>query len=147
MLPITAVILTYNEEKNIESCLNSIAGWCEEIFIVDSGSTDGTKELCGKYPVSIYEHQFVDHPDQWNWALNNLPITGEWILPLDADYVVSQELGKELQQAVSRQEPGVNGYYARHQYFFMGVPMRGFKSHTLCLVRRQQTRVDYGHFV
>jgi len=147
MVPITAIILTYNEEKNIESCLKSIVDWCPEIFIVDSGSTHGTKEICSQYPLSIYEHQFVDHPDQWNRALNNLPSTGEWILPLDADYVISEELRRDLTQAVLKQEPGVNGYYARHQYYFMGAPMRGFKSHTLCLFRHKKTGVDYGELV
>jgi glycosyltransferase involved in cell wall biosynthesis len=147
MVSITAIILTYNEEKNIEACLKSIVDWCPEIFIVDSGSTDGTKEICQKYPTHIVEHHFVDHPDQWHWALNNLPVAGEWVMPLDADYIVSPELGEELRQAVLKHEPGVNGYYARHQYYFRGVPMRGFKSHTLCLLRPRQTRVDYGELV
>jgi glycosyltransferase involved in cell wall biosynthesis len=146
-LPVTAIILTYNEEKNIEACLRSIADWCPEIFIVDSGSTDGTKEICGKYPVRIYEHRFVDHPDQWHWALNNLPVTGEWLLPLDADYVISAELRRDVALAVLKPEPGVNGYYARHQYYFMGAPMRGFKSHTLCLFRLKKAGVDYGELV
>lgn len=146
-LPVTAIILTYNEEKNIEACLKSIVDWCSEIFIVDSGSMDDTKEICRKYAVHIVEHHFVDHPDQWHWALNNLPVTGEWIMPLDADYIISQELGEELKQAVVKHEPRVNGYYARHQYYFRGVPMRGFKSHTLCLFRHRHTRIDYGELV
>jgi len=146
-LPITAIILTYNEEKNLEACLKSIVDWCQEIFIVDSGSTDGTKEICGNYPVRIYEHRFIDHPAQWNWALHNLPVTGEWILPLDADYVISDELRGDLTQAVLNKDLAVHGYYARHQYFFMGVPMRGFKSHTLCLFLREKASIDYGELV
>lgn len=145
--PIAAIILTYNEEKNIAACLESIAGWCREIFIVDSGSMDATKEICRRYTDRIFDHPFENHPAQWDWALNQLPVTCEWIMPLDADYTITEELRRELRHAVLHPEPGIDGYYARHQYFFWGVPMRGFKSRSLCLCRRRQTRVDHGELV
>jgi glycosyltransferase involved in cell wall biosynthesis len=73
-LPISAVILTYNEEKNIEICLKSICEWISEIFIVDSGSTDKTIEIAKKYTDKIYYHSFEIHAKQWNWAFKNLPL-------------------------------------------------------------------------
>ena len=69
MVPITAIVLTYNEEENIGQCLNSIRGWCEKIYIVDSGSTDATLEICSNYRVSIFKHPYQDHASQWNWIL------------------------------------------------------------------------------
>jgi glycosyltransferase involved in cell wall biosynthesis len=146
-LPIAAVVLTLNEEKNVEACLRSVAGWCREIFVVDSGSTDRTGEICRRYTDRIFSHPFEDHPSQWSWALQNLPLTCDWVLPLDADHVVSEELRQAMAQALLNPRPGVNGYYARHRYFFWGVPMRGFKSHSVCLFRRSRTQLDFGELV
>lgn len=147
VLPVNVIILTFNEEKNVEACLNSVAGWCREIFIVDSGSTDRTKDICRRYTLRIFNHPFEDHPTQWNWALHNLPLTSEWIIPLDADHVVSEGLRQEIVAVLRRPEPGVDGYYARHQYYFRGVPMRGFKAYSLCLFRHPRTSLDYGELV
>jgi glycosyltransferase involved in cell wall biosynthesis len=147
VLPIAAVVLTLNEEKNVEACLASVAGWCREIFVVDSGSTDLTGEICRRYTDRIFSHPFEDHPSQWSWALSNLPLTCDWVLPLDADHVISEGLRQEMAAAVLKPAPGVNGYYARHRYFFWGVPMRGFKSHSVCLFRRSLTQLDFGELV
>ena len=73
-LPLTVIILTFNEEKNIESCLESVYDWAKEIFIVDSFSTDKTLEIAKKYTDKIYQHPFEDYSKQRNWALNNLLI-------------------------------------------------------------------------
>jgi glycosyltransferase involved in cell wall biosynthesis len=147
ILPIAAVVLTLNEEKNVEACLKSVAGWCREIFVVDSGSTDRTGEICRRYTDQIFSHPFEDHPSQWNWALQNLPLTCDWVLPLDADLVISEGLRREMAAAVLKDVPGINGYYARHRYFFWGVPMRGFKGHSVCLFRRSRTQLDFGELV
>jgi len=147
IFPIAAIILTHNEEKNIEACLKSVAGWCQEIFIVDSGSTDNTGDICRKYTERIYKHPFQDHPSQWNWALSTLPLTCDWVMPLDADHIISEELHQELWQVMRNPDPMVDGYYARHRYFFWDVPIRGFKSRSLCLFRRGRTRLDFGELV
>ncbi|MBI4446465.1 MAG: glycosyltransferase family 2 protein [Acidobacteria bacterium] len=143
----SAVILTYNEETNIESCLHSLSGWCPEIFIVDSGSTDQTLAICRRYTERIYNHPYTDHASQWDWALKNLPLTTEWVMPLDADHVVTEPLRKEILRVLENPQPGIDGYYAQHRYFFWGAPMRGFKPYTLCLFRRLKTRLDPSELV
>lgn len=100
-LPISAIILTYNEEQNIQECLKSIAGWIGEILIVDSGSTDHTLDLARRYTQKIYTHPFENFAQQRNWAQDNLPIENEWVLHLDADERVSQELTSELSRIFS----------------------------------------------
>jgi len=78
-LPISVIILTYNEENNIEECLKSINGIIENIFIVDSGSADDTINIVKKYTNKIYTNKFENYSQQRNWALENLPINTEWI--------------------------------------------------------------------
>ena len=95
-LPISAIILTFNEENNIVGCLESIAGWCDEIFIVDSYSNDTTLAIARHFTGRIYQHPFENFSSQRNWAQENLPIKNEWLLHLDADERVSEELKASL---------------------------------------------------
>lgn len=120
-LPITAIVLTFNEEKNITECLKSIKDLCDEILIVDSGSTDKTIEIAKQYTDKIFSHPFENYSQQRNWALNNLPIKNEWILNLDADHRVMPELKEELRflfnQGISSD---INGFLISRRTMFMG---------------------------
>lgn len=120
-LPITAIVLTYNEEKNITECLESIKDLCDEILIVDSGSTDKTIEIAKQYSDKIFSHPFENYSQQRNWALNNLSIKNEWILNLDADHRVMPELKEELRflfnQGISSD---INGFLISRRTMFMG---------------------------
>jgi glycosyltransferase involved in cell wall biosynthesis len=100
-LPISVIILTYDEEANIRHCLESVSGWVEEIFIVDSGSTDRTLEIAKEYTTKIYKHPFENFARQRNWAQENLPIKNEWLFHLDADERVSHDLASELRKLFS----------------------------------------------
>lgn len=100
-LPISVIILTYNEEKNIGGCLESIYSWVDEIFIVDSGSEDRTLEIAKKYTDKVFYHPFGNYAKQRNWAQENLPIKNEWVFHLDADERVTQELILELKKIFS----------------------------------------------
>jgi len=91
-LPISAIIITLNEEKNIGTCLESIKSLVDEILLIDSGSTDKTLEIARKYTDNIYSHEFENFAKQRNWAQDNLPLKNEWVLHLDADERVSPEL-------------------------------------------------------
>jgi cellulose synthase/poly-beta-1,6-N-acetylglucosamine synthase-like glycosyltransferase len=74
-VPLTVVVLTYNEERNLSACLESVAGWAGEIFVVDSGSTDHTVEIAERHGARVVTHSFESHAKQWNWALHYLPFT------------------------------------------------------------------------
>src|SRR3990167_9149717 len=120
-LPLTVIILTFNEEKNFESCLESVYDWAKEIFIVDSFSTDKTLEIAKKYTDKIYQHPFEDYSKQRNWALNNLLIKTEWVFNLDADIRVSEELQKELVKIFSNnEEKNYNGFLITRKTIFLG---------------------------
>src|SRR3990172_239540 len=94
--PLTVVVLTYNEERNLPDCLASVTEWVREVFVVDSGSTDRTLEIAAQYRAKVMTHSFESHAKQWNWALRNLSFSSEWALCLDADHRVTPELRDEL---------------------------------------------------
>ena len=94
------IILTFNEELNLNHCLESVNGLTRNIFIVDSGSTDKTVEIARQYGALVVTHPFTNQAEQFNWALDNLPIKSEWILRLDADEYLTPELREEIRKQV-----------------------------------------------
>ena len=89
---ITPVLLTYNEEQNINRALSHLS-WAKEIVVVDSGSTDGTAAILAKFPnVRVFSRPFDTHANQWRFATEQTKIATEWLLRLDADYQVSLAL-------------------------------------------------------
>jgi len=98
-LPISAIIITLNEEKNIRDCFESIKDLVDEILVIDSGSIDGTLDIAKKYTDKIYHHEFVNFAQQRNWAQDNLSIKNEWVLHLDADERISPELAQSIREA------------------------------------------------
>jgi glycosyltransferase involved in cell wall biosynthesis len=95
---ITPVLLTSNEERNIDRTLSHL-GWAKDIVVVDSGSTDGTLAAVAKFPnVRVFNRRFDTHGNQWRFAVEETQIGTNWILRLDADYQVSEGLIAELAQ-------------------------------------------------
>lgn len=120
-IPVTVIILTFNEEKNIFDCLESVKDFCDEIIVVDSGSTDKTLEIVKEYTDKIFYHPFENYSKQRNWALENLPIKNKWILNLDADHRVTSELKEELTKLFSKEiSEEVNGFLISRRTIFMG---------------------------
>lgn len=119
-LPLSVVILTQNEEKNIEDCLKSIYEWVDEIFLLDSYSTNGTGNLGKKYGCRVYQHSFDNYSTQRNWAQDNLPIKNEWVLHLDADERVSHELMEELNIIFSESANCFDGFLVSRRTLFLG---------------------------
>lgn len=123
-LPITTIILTYNEEVNIEKCLKSIGEWVNEILVVDSYSTDRTKEIAQRHGAKVYEHPFKNQADQFNWALDTLEIKNEWILRLDADEEMTRELWEEISEVLPKINKETTGFLMKRRVYFMGRWMR-----------------------
>jgi glycosyltransferase involved in cell wall biosynthesis len=120
-LPITVIILTYNEENNIRACLESVKDWAQEIFVVDSFSTDKTEEIVKQYTPNFIQHSFENYSQQRNWALQNLPVQTEWVMNLDADHRATKELSDEIRSVFSKEIPAsVNGFLTSRRTVFMG---------------------------
>jgi glycosyltransferase involved in cell wall biosynthesis len=117
---ISVIVLTYNEEKNIRACLESLMPLNAEIFIVDSGSTDETLSICGEYTGNIIHHPFENYSLQRNWAFKNLPLNSNWILNLDADHRLTPGLATELVRIFDQPIDGnINGFLISRQTIFM----------------------------
>ena len=93
MVPISIIIITKNEERNMHDCLKSVAGWADEIVIVDDESTDKTVEISKSYGATIYHRKMDNEGIHRNWAYAQAK--NEWVLSLDADEMVSPELRDE----------------------------------------------------
>ncbi len=122
--PIAVVILTFNESKNIRHAIRSISDWAEQIFVVDSFSTDDTVAIAKSLGAEVYQNTFIDYSTQWNWALNNLPLTAKWTLKLDADERVTPEFKVEFQQFAADNAADVAGIFFRRSIIFFGKRVR-----------------------
>ena len=91
---LSVAIITYNEEKHISKCLDSITAVADEIIIVDSYSNDSTMDICNKYPTKIIQNKFSDFSSQRNLAMSLA--TKSYLLFIDADEVISDELATKI---------------------------------------------------
>jgi len=120
-MSISVIVLTYNEGRNIAECLTSVLPLKADIYIVDSGSSDQTLEIAASFGCKVFHHPFVNYADQRNWAMQNLPLTSEWVLHLDADHRLTPGLVAEIQQVFSKGvEEDINGFLVSRRTYFMG---------------------------
>jgi glycosyltransferase involved in cell wall biosynthesis len=145
--PVSVFVVTGNEEPNIARCLESVAGWCDDIFVVDSDSTDRTVEISRQYTSQIFNHTYVDHASQLRWAFENLPFKHEWVLFLDADNVVTDRLKELIDAALAKDNGSIHGYYCLHKEYFRDRPIRGMKKWWARLVRRTHAAIDSSELV
>ncbi len=130
-----AVILTLNEERHIQECIESLR-WCDSIVVFDSFSQDATIALAQKAQVEVLQHPFENYAQQRNAALDM--VDADWIFFVDADERATPELGKEIQETLAQQKIPVGWWVPRHNYI-MGHRMRGtgwWPDHQLRLLRR-----------
>ena len=117
---ITPLVITYNEEANIERVLSHLA-WAPRVVVLDSGSTDRTRSICERFPgVELLTRPFDSFASQCNYGLTH--IRSEWCLSIDADYVVPAATAHEMQEAVAKAE--ADAFEARLVYCIRGRPLR-----------------------
>jgi glycosyltransferase involved in cell wall biosynthesis len=119
-VPVSVIIPTLNEEKNLDRCLSSVE-WADEVFVVDSGSTDRTSEIAVSRGARLVDFEFNGTwPKKYNWSLDNLPFSNEWVLILDADETLMKGAGEELRRICSDRDHRLDGYYINRRFMFMG---------------------------
>ena len=116
-LDLAVIILTYNEEINLHNSIKNIINWANNIYILDSFSTDNTKNIALSYNVNFSERKFDNYSNQRNFAINKLNIKNNWILFLDADEYLTEELKNEIIKELLN--PKFDGYYFRRRFYFM----------------------------
>ena len=108
MLDVTAVILTYNEEIHIRRCLENVRLFAKRVIVVDCYSKDRTCEIARGMGAEVVEHEWPgNQAEQFNWLIDHVPIHTEWILRLDADEYLTDELIDELREKLPGMDKGV----------------------------------------
>jgi glycosyltransferase involved in cell wall biosynthesis len=117
-IPVSVLIPAKNEEANLPACLASLER-ADEIFVVDSQSSDQSIEISQRCGAKVVQFNFNGHwPKKKNWSLENLPFQNEWVLIVDCDERITAELWDEIAQAI--QNPEHDGYYLNRRVFFLG---------------------------
>ena len=143
MINLTVVILTLNEEVNIEQSVGNVRGWARDVFVLDSGSTDSTVEIAEKLGAKTFYRKFDNYAAQRNYAIKELPIATEWMLFLDADEYLSPELKEEIEQELAN--PHADGYMIKFRFYFMGRWIKHggyYGTKILRLFKREKASVD-----
>jgi glycosyltransferase involved in cell wall biosynthesis len=146
--PLSVLVVTRNEELNLERCLASVRGLADQIFVVDSESGDRTVEIARRYADEVRELPY-DHgriiPWIFQWGLDHLPIRNPWVLILEADQALPPVLRQEIAALLARPRIDENGFYIRRRQIFRGRPIRfgGYGGKRLLkLFRRDRAELD-----
>lgn len=145
----STIVLTHNEEANIEACLQSLS-WCDDLHVVDSGSTDKTVKLAKKAGVSVLINSpYPSCARQRNWALKNCDLKYDWVLFLDADERSTDFFRDQALAAISNAPKGIAGYYCCWKLFLEGVWLKHcdrFPNWQMRLIHKKRvTFADGGH--
>jgi glycosyltransferase involved in cell wall biosynthesis len=132
---LAVIILTYNEERHISRALASVAGIASEIFVVDSFSDDRTVELARAQGATVLQNKFVNQAKQFQWALDNAPVTASWIMRLDADEVIEADLAARIGDQLPVLAADVVGINLKRKHIFLGRWIRHGGRYPLELLR------------
>ncbi len=120
MSELSVLILTGNEEKNIEKCLKSIAPLGARVYLIDSLSTDNTVAIAESLGATVLSRGWTTHAGQFNWGLANAGISTPWTMRMDADEEMTPELVGALRKFMETAQADVSGLYIRRRVYFMG---------------------------
>ena len=141
--PVSVLICTKNEERNLTSCLESVS-WAGDVVVLDSFSEDDTVNIARQQGAKVVQRQFDNFSAHKNWALDQVDFAHHWVLIVDADERVSEALAREITAAVTR--PGdLCGYYLPRQNFFCGKWIRHggwYPDYNLRLLQRGRGRYE-----
>jgi glycosyltransferase involved in cell wall biosynthesis len=119
-VPVSFLVPIKNEEANLPRCLSSIQ-WADEIFVVDSQSTDKSVSIAESMGAKVMQFIFTGTwPKKKNWSLDNLPFRNDWVFILDADEVLPKEFEAEVKQIVTDKNNEYSGYWVNRRFQFMG---------------------------
>ena len=125
-MSISVIIPAFNEEKNLPYALKSVMDWADEVHVVDSESTDRTRQVAEEMGAAVTVQPWLGSAWQKNWALDNLDLTADWVFILDADEAILPELRDELLAIASRPADEVeeSGFYINRFFVFLGKRIR-----------------------
>lgn len=142
---IDVVILSHNEILHIARCIDRVKPFASQIFVIDSGSTDATTSVAEAMGAIVLRNTFVNYAQQFQWALNNAPITSRWVMRLDADEIIEPDLASRLATELPRLPVDVAGVNLDRKHIFMGRWVKNGGRYPLRLLRiwrRGQGRIE-----
>jgi glycosyltransferase involved in cell wall biosynthesis len=134
-MAVAVYILTYNEELHIARCIQSVRPFADEIHVVDSGSADRTVAIAESLGARVVTHAFRNHADQFQWAIDTIPATTDWIMRIDADEIVEPDLATRIAAGLGQLPADVSGVTLDRKHIFMGRWIRHGGRYPLRLLR------------
>lgn len=119
--PVAVIMISLNEGHNMEAVCQNLAGWAQQVFLVDSCSADDTVDIALRHGVHVVQRRFRGFGDQWNFALQELPIKAPWTMKLDPDERLTDELKQQIESAVKDQK--YSAYRVPIRLYFMGAKL------------------------
>lgn len=145
LCPVSILIPTKNERANIRACLESCR-FADEVILIDSGSTDGTREIAAEFGAAVIDFNWNgSFPKKKNWALQNVTWRHEWIFILDADERIMPPLAAELHALLTGPNPPCAGYYVNRRFWFLDgwlMHCGYYPSWNVRLLRRSRCRFE-----
>jgi len=145
---ISIIILTRNEQRDLPGCLRALR-WCDDLHVVDSGSSDDTVDIARNHGACVYEHPFSSFGDQRNWSLDHCDLKYSWILFLDADEVANDQFASAALKAVGDAPDSTAGFYCCWKWIYDGRWLKrcdSFPKWQFRLMRKGRARfTDFGH--
>lgn len=135
MADVAVIILTYNEEKHITRCLQSLKSFTDKVFIVDSFSTDNTVEIARSLGAVVVQNAWVNYATQFNVGIAQIPFQTPWLMRMDADEYVMPELASEINNRLTGLPTGVGGVYVKRRVFFLNRWIRHGSFYPIWLLR------------
>lgn len=119
MADISVIILTFNEERHIARCINSLKSFAKEIFVVDSFSTDSTVAIALSEGATVFQNKYINQAIQFNWALKKCKISTEWVMRIDADEYILPALSTEISNKLPLLEQSISGIFIKRRLIFL----------------------------
>lgn len=135
MTTVAVLILTHNEGMHIRRSIESVSSFATQVFLVDSGSTDGTIETAESLGATVFKHPWTNYAQQFQWGLDNAPITADWVMRLDADEIIEPDLARTIVERLPTLPAAVTGVNLKRKHVFMGRWIRHGGRYPLVLLR------------
>lgn len=123
-IDLTIIILAFNETRHLRRCISSARSIAKRIVVVDSFSTDDTASLAFELGAEVLQNKWVNYATQFNWALDHAAVDTRWVMRLDADEIVTDELGDSLGTTLAALPESVAGVTVNRRIYFLGKWMR-----------------------
>lgn len=135
MIDLTLIILTFNEELHLKRCIESVKNLNLRVVVVDSYSTDETKNIARQCGADFYQNAFVNQAQQFQWAMDNCQIDSQWVLRLDADEYINDELSASIERFIVNDGYGNNAAIFNRKHIFLGKWVRFGGRYPLPMIR------------